>query len=89
MLCGLNAISTVCRGIGPMLRDGREAARRAVSAPSGVDLQFEERQERCAAAQEALLALLERLSMLREGKGRSAKLAERVLKSVQRCCGAG
>ena len=50
-----------------------------------IGVQMEERQERCSALREGLADMQPRLSMLAEGKGRSAQLAARVCKSLDRC----
>ena len=85
MLAGLGAAASVLKAVGHLLRDAAEAAANPGLFRGGVDLQFEERQDRCAALGEAFLALRPRLGLLSDGRGRSAQLAARVAKSLDRC----
>ncbi|KAL1525424.1 hypothetical protein AB1Y20_020283 [Prymnesium parvum] len=83
LICGLTALGTVLKVVGPQLRDASDAVARGLPY-MGVDLQMEERLERCAALREGLQGMYPRLSDLSLGKGRSAQLAARVCRSMER-----
>jgi len=85
LLCGLSALGTLVKVLGPVLRSDADAAA-LVGGP--VDVAREERHERCVALQEALRALSPRLHELSDAKGRPAQLSGRLLKSLDKCCGA-
>ena len=54
-----------------------------------VDVAREERHERCVALQDGLRQTSSRLQELAAGKGRPAQLSARLLKSLEKCGGAG
>ena len=86
MLCGLNTFSVVHKVIAPLIRDAREAAKSDMFRGE-VDISFEERLEKCVTLRDAFAAIRPRLQDLasaRGGKGRSAALAARLLKALQR-----
>ena len=71
-----------------MLRDTADAARHQHGMfRQGVDVHFEERVERCDALAEALNAMRGRLDELASGRGRTAQVAGRVIKSLDRAVG--
>jgi hypothetical protein len=88
LLAGLTAASSVLKAVGHIMRETAAAANQGMFR-GGVDVHFEERQERCEQLSEALLALRPRLDELLGGKGRSSQLAIRVSKALARAVGLG
>ena len=87
LLCGLAAAGSILKAVGPVLRETAEAAQHKGMFRQGIDVAFEERQERCEQLAEALVRLRTRLEALAETKGRSGQLATRVSKSLARAIG--
>lgn len=88
LLCGLTAAGSILKSLGPVLRDTADAARHQHGMfRQGVDVHFEERVERCDALAEALNAMRGRLDELASGRGRTAQVAGRVIKSLDRAVG--
>lgn len=88
VLGGLSAAASILKAVGPVVRDTAEAAQyNGGFRPGAVDVHLEEKQDRCAALAESLAQLLPRLEGIASGKGRSAQLAARVLKSLNRVLG--
>ena len=87
LLCGLTALSTLVKCLAPTVRADADADAGARGGP--VDVAREERHERCVALQDGLRQTSSRLQELAAGKGRPAQLSARLLKSLEKCGGAG
>ena len=96
LLCGLTTTSSLLKPLAPLLRDTLEVARADGShgggaglfrGSAGVDLASEERRDRCLAVRDGLRELQPRLVALAAGRGRSAQLAARVVKTLARSIG--
>ena len=95
LLCGLTTTASLLKPLAPLLRDTLEVARADGShggaglfrGSAGVDLASEERRDRCFAVRDGLRELQPRLVALAAGRGRSAQLAARVVKTLARSIG--
>jgi len=83
LLCGLTALGTLVKCLAPTVRADADADADARGGP--VDVAREERHERCVALQDGLRQTSSRLHELAAGKGRSAQLSARLLKSLEKC----
>ena len=87
LLAGLAAGVSILKAVGHVMRDTADAAAHGGMFRGGVSLAFEERVERCEALAEALMELRPRLDELSHGRGRSAQLAARLTRSLNRAIG--
>ena len=96
LLCGLTTTASLLKPLAPLLRDTLEVARADGShgggaglfrGSAGVDLASDERRDRCLAVRDGLRELQPRLVALAAGRGRSAQLAARVVKTLARSIG--
>ena len=87
LLCGLTALSTLVKCLAPTVRADADADAGLRGGP--VDVAREEWHERCVALQDGLRKTASRLQELAAGKGRPAQLSARLLKSLEKCGGAG
>jgi hypothetical protein len=87
MVQGLAAVASILKSVGAVVREVAEAAHYQGMFRQGTDLNFEDKQERCAILGEQLSHLWPRLEELAGGKGRSAQLAGRACKSLARVLG--
>ena len=96
LLCGLTTTASLLKPLAPLLRETLEVARADGShgggaglfrGSAGVDLASEERRDRCLAVRDGLRELQPRLVALAAGRGRSAQLAARVVKTLARSIG--
>ena len=94
LLCGLTTTASLLKPLAPLLRETLEVARADADGgaglfrgSAGVDLASEERRDRCLAVRDGLRELQPRLVALAAGRGRSAQLAARVVKTLARSIG--
>ena len=94
LLCGLTTTASLLKPLAPLLRETLEVARADADGgaglfrgSAGVDLASEERRDRCLAIRDGLRELQPRLVALAAGRGRSAQLATRVVKTLARSIG--
>ena len=94
LLCGLTTTASLLKPLAPLLRETLEVARADADGgaglfrgSAGVDLASEERRDRCLAVRDGLRELQPRLVALAAGRGRSAQLAARVVKTLARSVG--
>ena len=95
LLCGLTTTASLLKPLAALLRETLEVARADAHGGgaglfrgnAGVDLASEERRDRCLAIRDGLRELQPRLVALAAGRGRSAQLAARVVKTLARSIG--